>query len=43
MSNIAIINYECGNIHSARKAFELALTELRYLVALLLLMNPKQS
>ena len=26
--NIAIINYECGNIHSARKAFELALTEL---------------
>ena len=31
MSNIdiAIINYECGNIHSARKAFELALTELQ--------------
>ncbi|MDC0247145.1 imidazole glycerol phosphate synthase subunit HisH [OCS116 cluster bacterium] len=26
--NIAIINYECGNIHSARKAFELALNEL---------------
>ena len=31
MSNIdiAIINYECGNIHSARKAFELALSELQ--------------
>ena len=26
--DIAIINYECGNIHSARKAFELALNEL---------------
>ena len=26
--DIAIIDYECGNIHSARKAFELALSEL---------------
>ena len=27
--NIAIINYECGNIHSAKKAFELALSDLK--------------
>ena len=26
--DIAIIDYECGNIHSARKAFELGLSEL---------------